>query len=413
MYHGPARRTPDEDDRRRRESQISYSPTHSHPFSPNMNGSSHRSPHQSPMSTHMGTSANSTRYDPLFEHRDSKGGQRPSHSHAYSPPTTHDLAYEHLEGKSSRKSSHSYTTSPTQVGEQLSVSEDILADATPQSREPLPPYKTFPTNSKSPSATFRSPTESHFPQRSPHLPSSHAHPASRQESTQYSPEKLTFVDQTVHAPPSGLDIHGHVKTNGFGDPPSSQETIEEESTSNHKSSREEKTPAKRSDPMSFSNILSSGPPDPPKPTVRATPATRVFKNSTSAPDGEPKARPTPRKSQSKTSSSSKAASSGKSLHKGDTKTPSIRGGGGGQVLSKLPGNAKRKSQMLLQKENEQIKLEMVKIDAMELSDLDSPEYLAAKEAYALLNKKRALDIETAELPKRKVSLQLVENSINE
>ncbi len=83
------------------------------------------------------------------------------------------------------------------------------------------------------------------------------------------------------------------------------------------------------------------------------------------------------------------------------------------MLSKLPGNAKRKSQMLLQKENEQIKLEMVKIDAMELSDLDSPEYLAAKEAYALLNKKRALDLEATELPKRKVSLQSVENSINE
>ena len=404
MYNGSTRRTPDEDDRRRRESQVSYSPTHSHPFSPKLNGSSQ----QSPVSAHRNM-ASSTRYDPLFEHRDSKGGHRTSHSHAYSPPHGGDLAYEHLEGKSSRKSSHSYTQSPTQV----SVDSPCWSGSklTPsQAREPLPSYKSYQTSSKSPPTSFQSPTEAHFPQRSPQIPTTHAHPVSRHSSTQYSPEKHSF-DQPTHAHGPGLGIYGHVKTNGHGDPPSSQETIDEEPPLNHSGIKEEKTPAKRSDPMSFSNILSSGPPDPPKPVVRATPASRVFKNSSSVPDGETKARPAPRKSQSKNSSSKAASSSAKTLHKGEAEMAGLVTGS--LTNGKSNGNAKRKSSILLQKENELVKMELAKIDAMELSDLDSPEFVAAKESYIQSSKKRQLDVENAELPKRKVSLRPTTISVND
>ena len=59
--------------------------------------------------------------------------------------------------------------------------------------------------------------------------------------------------------------------------------------------------------------------------------------------------------------------------------------------------------MLSEKENEQVKAEMAKIDAMDLSDLESPEYEAAKYIFVQSRTKRQLDVEAAEVPKRKVS----------
>ena len=58
--------------------------------------------------------------------------------------------------------------------------------------------------------------------------------------------------------------------------------------------------------------------------------------------------------------------------------------------------------MLSEKENEQVKAEMAKIEAMDWSDLETPEYDAAKLVFTQSRTKRQLDVEAAELPKRKV-----------
>ncbi len=54
------------------------------------------------------------------------------------------------------------------------------------------------------------------------------------------------------------------------------------------------------------------------------------------------------------------------------------------------------------KENEKVKKEMAKIDAMELSDIESSEWQEAKQQYVLSSQKRQHDIEAAENIKRKV-----------
>lgn len=57
-----------------------------------------------------------------------------------------------------------------------------------------------------------------------------------------------------------------------------------------------------------------------------------------------------------------------------------------------------------EKENQRVKKEMAKIDMMELSDIDSPKWAAAKENYALGSRKRYREIEDAEGSKRKASI---------
>ena len=58
--------------------------------------------------------------------------------------------------------------------------------------------------------------------------------------------------------------------------------------------------------------------------------------------------------------------------------------------------------MFSEKENEEVQVEMAKIDAMDLSDIESPEYDVAKLQFTRLRPKRQLDVETAEVSKRKV-----------
>ena len=187
-------------------------------------------------------------------------------------------------------------------------------------------------------------------------------------------------------------------TNGYGDRPSSQGTIDDDTAQNQIAVKEESTPAKRSDPMSFSNILSDNAPEPPKSTPRALPASRVFKNSSSAPNGDGKsASAAPRKMSKAASSKASPAPSKNAAKVG----PDPRGGA--TFTSKAAGALKRKPPVISEKDNEQVKAEMAKIDAMELSDIESPEYDAAKYIFAQSRPKRQLDVEAAEMPKRKVS----------
>ena len=55
-----------------------------------------------------------------------------------------------------------------------------------------------------------------------------------------------------------------------------------------------------------------------------------------------------------------------------------------------------------ERDNERVRKEMAKIDAMELSDVESPKWTTVKENYELLSRKRYLDIEDIEDVKRKV-----------
>ena len=55
------------------------------------------------------------------------------------------------------------------------------------------------------------------------------------------------------------------------------------------------------------------------------------------------------------------------------------------------------------KENEKVKKEKARIDAMDLSDIDSPEWEIAKQQHAQLSQKRQRDVEAIEDVKRKVS----------
>ena len=56
------------------------------------------------------------------------------------------------------------------------------------------------------------------------------------------------------------------------------------------------------------------------------------------------------------------------------------------------------------KENEKVRKEMAKIDAMELSDIESPEWAAAKQKHVETSQKRQRDVETIENVKRKVCI---------
>lgn len=55
-----------------------------------------------------------------------------------------------------------------------------------------------------------------------------------------------------------------------------------------------------------------------------------------------------------------------------------------------------------ERDNERVRKEMAKIDAMELSDVESPKWAPAKENYVVLSHKRYLDVEEGENVKRKV-----------
>ena len=58
--------------------------------------------------------------------------------------------------------------------------------------------------------------------------------------------------------------------------------------------------------------------------------------------------------------------------------------------------------MTSDKENERVKKEIAKIDAMPLSPIELPEYEAEKQKHAKSSQKRQRDVETGEEAKRKV-----------
>lgn len=72
------------------------------------------------------------------------------------------------------------------------------------------------------------------------------------------------------------------------------------------------------------------------------------------------------------------------------------------IPSKMVGGSKLKPGLTSDKENERVKKEIAKIDAMEMSDVETSEFEAAKQEHVQLSQKRQRDVEVGEIIKRKV-----------
>ncbi len=160
--------------------------------------------------------------------------------------------------------------------------------------------------------------------------------------------------------------------------------------------KEEPKATRTANPMSFSSILSGNVPDPQKSTPRSTPTSKPPKNSSNIPNGEVKpSRTAPRKSGPKRTASPKSyLASTKHVLKVESES---------LPPTKSSVNSKVKSgPMNSDKENEKVKKEMAKIDAMPLSPIDSPEYEVDKQKHAKSSQKRQREVENSEENKGKV-----------
>ena len=152
--------------------------------------------------------------------------------------------------------------------------------------------------------------------------------------------------------------------------------------------------------MSFSSILSSNAADPPKSTPRALPASKQFRKTsyTTNRDSTPTSSASRKPSQKFTPSTGDYPGLVKRPVKTEPPSPAPAKGFSDGYKAVLP---------VSDKENEKVKKEMAKIDAMELSDIESSQWATTKQDYAQVSQKRYLDIEGAENVKRKVSAALI------
>ena len=74
------------------------------------------------------------------------------------------------------------------------------------------------------------------------------------------------------------------------------------------------------------------------------------------------------------------------------------------TIKSLSVSRPKPSSVTSDKENEKVKKEMARIDAMDLSDIESPEWESDKQRYLESSQKRQRDVEAAEDIKRKVAL---------
>ena len=396
-------RSPEEDDRRRRDFHP-QSPTHSHP----VNGTHPPSPFQqfasrpstsaamslpAAMSPRLGPPPSPKMNGPLhngsvYPHRESSGSTR------------YDPISEHREGQSNWGQSQYRTRSPKEVcqnnvWESLLLSYQglapVLISTVLQIRDSATYASQYSEQNNSP-ITYQSPTRPHFSQHSPTFPTPHGHPASRRSSIAQSPVKNSFESPAL---PQGSYSYSS-RANGSMDRPHSQSTIDEDLGHVGVGSPEEPRLTRTKDPMSFSSILSSNVPDPPKAPSRATTASKQSKGASYAVNGDSKPIPAaPRKSLSRPTASPR-----------DHATPlkrSMRAEADVPVVKSLSVSRPKPSSVTSDKENEKVKKEMARIDAMELSDIESPDWESAKLRYFESSKKRQQDVEAAEDIKRKVT----------
>ena len=181
--------------------------------------------------------------------------------------------------------------------------------------------------------------------------------------------------------------------NGSMDRPSSQGTIDQDDGQTR--AKEEPKATRTANPMSFSSILSSNVPDPQKSTPWSTPSSKPLKSSSNTPNRDVKpSRTAPRKSGPKRTASPKThLAPTKHVPKAEPELPPLAKS---LVSSKL-----KPSPLTSDKENEKIKKEMAKIDAMPPSPIDLPEYEIDKQKHGKSTLKRQRDVEHSEEVKRK------------
>lgn len=148
--------------------------------------------------------------------------------------------------------------------------------------------------------------------------------------------------------------------------------------------------------MAFSSILSSNAADPPKTISRPTLTSKQSRRSSKTPNGDaPSSSMVTRKSHQKAISSAND-------YPGLSRRP-VKLEAEPAISTKTINSAHKAPLINSERDNERVRKEMAKIDAMELSDIESPTWALAKENYILLSRKRYLDIEECENVKRKVT----------
>ncbi|KAL8951506.1 MAG: hypothetical protein Q9222_002533, partial [Ikaeria aurantiellina] len=235
-------------------------------------------------------------------------------------------------------------------------------------------------------STYHSPMSAQFPHHSPTAPTSHAHPPSSHNSISQSPLQ-TAVDPPVHRRTSSY----YTETNGTPAHNAHESSYSNESRRESQSKAREDS--KASNPMSFSNILSSNAADVPSTTPHALPPAKQFRKTPSIPNGDvgPPSAMFRRSSQKSTLPVSEYSETPK-LAKEDVCQPRS---------NKIPKPKTKFGPSTSDKENDRIQKEIKRIDAMELSDIESPDWSAAKQDYAKLSSKRLLEVEGVENNKRK------------
>ena len=266
----------------------------------------------------------------------------------------------------------------------------ILTSTILQTRDSATYANQYSEHNNSP-ITYQSPTRPHFSQHSPTFPTPHGHPASRRSSVAQSPVKNSFGSPILPQASYGYSS----RANGSMDRPHSQSTIDEDMGHVGAGSPEETRVTRTKDPMSFSSILSSNVPDPPKAPTRATAASKQSRGASHAVNGDSKPIPAaPRKSLSRpTASPRDYATPPKRSMKAEADIP---------IVKSLSVSRPKPNSVTSDKENEKVRKEMDRIEAMELSDIDSPEWESAKQRYLESSQKRQRDVEAAENIKRKV-----------
>ena len=229
---------------------------------------------------------------------------------------------------------------------------------------------------------------SHFPQHSPTVPTPHAHPPSRHNSISQSPRQ-PLAESPVHRRNSSY----LADPNGAPAQPARDHSYS--ISSRHEHSPRMQEDHKASNPMSFSNILSSNGPDVLNSTSAGLPPVKQFRKAPSAPNGDTGPPPTAlrRSSHKPTPATTEYREPARPSKADLTQPPPV----------KTPKSKAKIGPSLSDKENERIDREMAKIDALELSDVDSPDWATAKQEYARQGGKRLIDVQQVEDNKRKVS----------
>ena len=249
--------------------------------------------------------------------------------------------------------------------------------------------------------TYNSPN-SHFSQHSPPPPlsSSHAHPPSRHSSIPQSPARTALESPIL--PQSGFNYTSRM--NGTMDRPSSQGNVDQDDSQAR--AKEEPKATRTANPMSFSSILSSNVPDPQKSTPWSTPSSKPLKSSSNTPNRDIKpSRTAPRKSAPKRPASPKTvAAPTKHVPKAE---PELL-----PPAKSLSSSKHRSGALTSDKENEKIKKEMAKIDAIPMSPIDLPEYEFDKQKHATCSQKRKRDVEDCEEVKRKACRSVLSPTVS-